>query len=466
MEGSRPPVYPILLAGGMGSRLWPVSRELYPKQLVKFIGEDSLIQSTVKRLLPLLDSERIRIVCGQEHYHEIARHLEEIRIPAGGKIIREPCGRNTAPAILLAVLQVEKDAPDAVLCVFPADHVIRDIDEFHVKLRTAIKLAAAGQVVTFGITPNYPETGYGYIEGAEAVSDGALITKRFVEKPDKETARRYIEAGNFFWNSGMFAFKASVIVDEFKQHQPALFKNMSSLEVTAQGISMKDYARLPDISIDYAIMEKTRKGIVLPSDFGWSDIGSWKSLYEFLPKDAQDNVIDGDVIAKDTRRCFIMGRQRLIAANHLKNTVIVETPDSIFVSDIDNSRDVKAIVADLKQEGREEYHRHRKVYHPWGSATLLEEGDDCSVTRLEVYPQSGCPSDKGHAMARILTVTQGTASVGTGDDSHQLAGGESITISTGDDWRIENSSSQPLQMIQVDIYVKKSGTSHKRVQVI
>jgi mannose-1-phosphate guanylyltransferase/mannose-6-phosphate isomerase len=427
---------------------------LYPKQLVKFIGEDSLIQSTVKRLLPVLDSERIRIVCGQEHYHEIARHLEEIRIAAGGKIIREPCGRNTAPAILLAVLQVLKDAPDAVLCVFPADHVIRDIGEFHAKLQSAINLAEAGHVVTFGITPHYPETGYGYIEGAEAVSDGALITKRFVEKPDEETARGYIEAGNFFWNSGMFAFKAAVIVDEFKQHQPELFKKMSSLEMTPQGVTMDDYAQLPDISIHYAIMEKTRKGVVLPSDFGWSDIGSWKSLYEFLPKDAQDNVIDGDVIAKDTHRSFIMGRQRLIAANHLKNIVIVETPDSIFVSDIDNSRDVKAIVADLKQEGRDEYHRHRKVYHPWGSATLLEEGDDCRVTRLEVYPQSGCPCDKGRAVARIFTVTEGSARVGTGDDSHLLAVGESMKIAAEDGWRIENPGSQPLQMIQVDVYVK------------
>ena len=212
-------VYAILLAGGTGTRLCPVSRELYPKQLVKFIGNDSLVQSTIKRLSPVLDAASVRIVCGEQHFHETARHMQDIGLPAEGKIICEPSGRNTAPAILLAVLHTLSAYRDAVLCVFPADHVIGDIESFHERLKAAIRLADQGYIVTFGITPHYPETGYGYVEGGQQVSEGALTIKRFVEKPDKKTARQYITAGNFFWNSGMFAFKASVILEEFRTYK-------------------------------------------------------------------------------------------------------------------------------------------------------------------------------------------------------------------------------------------------------
>ena len=451
MEDSKSIIYPVLLAGGIGSRLWPVSRELYPKQLVKFIGEDSLVQTTVKRLLPLLDPENIRIISGREHYHEIVRHLEEIGVPAEGKVLCEPCGRNTAPAILLSVLHILAQVPDAIVCIFPADHVIKDIDRFHDRLKAAIYLADHGHVVTFGIAPSYPETGYGYIEGAGNVSGGALVTKRFVEKPDKATALQYIEAGNYFWNSGMSAFKASVIRDEFKRYQADLLSQMQNLDVISGEIEEAVYAQLPDISIDYAIMEKTRKGVVLPADFGWSDIGSWKSLYEFLPKDAHNNVIDGDVIAKDTRNCFIMGRQRLIATNYLDHIVVVETPDSIFVSDIDNSRDVKSIVTRLKEKGRVEYHHHRKVYHPWGITTLIEKKDGYQVTRLEIYSKCVCPSVCNLATACILTVTEGAAKVGRNEDSQQLVRGESIQISGKDDRLIENPEDEPLVLIRVEI---------------
>ena len=277
-------VYPVLLAGGTGTRLWPVSRQLYPKQLVKFIGEDSLVQITIKRLTSLLDPKNIRIVCGEEHVHETARHMEEIGIKSNGKIIGEPCGRNTAPAILLAVFYVLKKEKDAILCIFPADHVIKDIKGFHTKLESAIRLAESDYIVTFGIKPHYPETGYGYIEGTQQVAEGALKIKRFVEKPDARTAKDYVTAGNYFWNSGMFTFKASVILEEFKRHQPEIFQSMQEMVVKKDRVTYQEYGKLPDISIDYAIMEKTVKGVVLPSEFGWSDIGTWKSLYEFLPK--------------------------------------------------------------------------------------------------------------------------------------------------------------------------------------
>ena len=348
-------VYPVLLAGGVGSRLWPVSRELSPKQLIKFTGEDSLLQSAIKRLTPALDAENVRIVCGEAHFNETARQIEETGLSPAGKIICEPCGRNTAPAILLAVLNILKDEKDAILCIFPADHIIRDIDTFHRRLKTAIFLADKGYIVTFGIMPNYPETGYGYIEGGKDISHGGLTIKRFVEKPDIKTAKEYIKAGNFFWNSGMFTFRASVIMDELKVFEPELYKKMNHLVVSKEKVAKADYEKLPNISIDYAIMERTDKGAILPSDFGWSDIGSWKALYDFLEKDADNNVIKGDVIAKKTRNCLIIGNERLVTANGLENMVVVETSDSVLISDMSNTQDVKTIVTEIKKKKRKEY---------------------------------------------------------------------------------------------------------------
>ncbi|MBU4343986.1 MAG: mannose-1-phosphate guanylyltransferase/mannose-6-phosphate isomerase [Proteobacteria bacterium] len=447
-------VYAILLAGGTGTRLWPVSRELYPKQLVKFIGNDSLVQSTIKRLDTVIDTENIRIVCGQEHFHEIARHMAEIGVQAKGKIICEPCGRNTAPAILLGVLNILKTDSDAVLSVFPADHVIRDIKRFHKSVKTAIKLADTGYIVTYGIKPNYPETGYGYIEGAEELFGNALTIKRFVEKPDEAFAKKYIEAGNFYWNSGMFTFKASVIIEEFRRFQPELLKSMKNLVDRKQSIAIDEYEQLPDIAFDCAIMEKTDKGVVLPSDFGWSDIGSWKSLYDFLPKDENNNVIDGDVIAKDTKNCFIMGRERLIATNYLNNMVVVETPDSVFISNIDNSRDVKSIVAQLKERGRKEYHEHKTLHYPWGILTLLEQRDDFTVSKLIIYPGSMLQVKVEASATKHLLITKGRAKIKSDKQTRFFEKGESILISDKDAVEVSNPGSRPLYIIQVQMSCK------------
>jgi mannose-1-phosphate guanylyltransferase/mannose-6-phosphate isomerase len=441
--------YAILLAGGTGTRLWPVSRELFPKQLVKFIGDDSLVQSTIKRLSPVLDADCVRIVCGEQHFHEVTRHVQDIGLQADGKVICEPSGRNTAPAILLAVLNVLNTDRDAVLCVFPADHVIGEMAGFHERLTAAIRLAGQGFVVTFGITPHYPETGYGYVEGVQEVAEGALTINRFVEKPDRKTAQQYIEAGNFFWNSGMFAFKASIMIEEFRTYQPDLLEKMTAIYDGANPIDKADYDQLPDISFDYAIMEKTARGVVLPSDFGWSDIGSWKSLYDFLPKDNGLNVIDGDVISNDTRGCFILGRDRLIATNHLENLVIVETPDSIFVSDIDHSRDVKSIVARLKAEGRKEYHQHRTVHLPWGSRTLLEQKDGYTVCRLLIYPASTLEAEVTPDAAMHLIAVKGSARVDASGKPQSLNPGKSLTVSTPGTVNIENRSDEPVYLIQV-----------------
>jgi mannose-1-phosphate guanylyltransferase/mannose-6-phosphate isomerase len=449
MTSSDLPVYPVLLAGGSGTRLWPVSRELYPKQLVRFIGSDSLIQSTLKRLSPVLDSHNVKIVCGAEHSVEISRHIESIGIRADGNVISEPCGRNTAPAVLLALFDILRTESDAILCIFPADHVIQDVDSFHVKLASAIRLAAADYIVTFGIQPGYPETGYGYIEGRSLISEGALSIGRFVEKPDIQTAGHYVQAGNYFWNSGMFAFKASVMAEEFKTFQPYLYYQLKTLVAASDALSIEDYQVLPNISIDVAVMEKTLKGAVLPSDFGWSDIGSWKSLYDFLPKDENQNVFHGDVISNASHHCFVMGHERLIAANHLNNVVIVETPDSVFVSDIENSRDVKSIVSTLKEKGRWEYQQHTTASKPWGSLTSLETKDHYRVGRMIVYPGSTVTIKTNPAAARTLVVVAGTADITVGLKRRMLQTGESLYLAPENHAVIENGSNDPLVIIQI-----------------
>ena len=441
-------IYPILLAGGSGTRLWPVSRELYPKQLVKFIGENSLVQNTIKRLPPSLDVANVRIVCGEEHVHEIERHIKEIGISPENKIIAEPCGRNTAPAILLAMRLVLENEHDAVLCVFPADHVIRDESVFHERLNAAVKLAEMDYIVTFGITPHYPETGYGYIEGGKKMSFGALSVKRFVEKPDMDTAKRYMDAGNFFWNSGMFAFKASVMDQELSILHPELFHQMKQLSLKEGLISKKDYRQLPNISIDYAVMEKTNKAALLPSDFGWSDIGSWKSLYDFIPKDAMGNVIDGDIISEDTRNCFIMGYERLIATNGIRNMVVVETPDSVFVSDMDTSRDVKNIVSQLKEKGRSEYQKHKTSYHSWGTLTVLEMKSDFSVIKYGIYPGSTCDIPTDGSLVHLV-IGKGVGKSVVNGRNVSLGKGQSVTSAAGQTVRLENSGDETLLVIGI-----------------
>ena len=449
--------YAVLLAGGSGTRLWPVSREFFPKQLVRFFGNASLIQNTVQRLFPVFAPENLRIVCGEKHAHEITRDMEALNIPADGKLINEPCGRNTAPAILLAILDIVKKEKDAVIFVFAADHVISNISEFHGKIQSAMTLAEQDHIVTFGITPGYPETGYGYIEASRNPAGQGFAIRRFVEKPDFETAEKYLTAGNFFWNSGMFAFKASVILDEFENFHPEMLKQVRDM-ISAGNLSFDNYSQVESISIDYAIMEVTQKGVVLPSDFGWSDIGSWKSLYDFLPKNKEGNVITaGDVILQNTRNTFVMGHERLITVNHLENLVVVETPDSVFVSDMENSRDVKEIVGTLRQEGRKEYKVHTTVYEPWGYHKILEDTRDVAVKRIVLYPGaeiSALSADEGE---RQWLVTQGTANLTLNDESLPLKENQSLRIAAKCFRKLENTGKGELEIIEA-IYHQNSGT--------
>lgn len=449
-------IYPILLAGGTGTRLWPVSRELLPKQLVSLVGDDSMIQNTVKRLSPAVELERLRIVCGTEHQFEIARHLEALGISSEGKIITEPYGRNTAPAILLAILNILKTEKDAVLLIFPSDHVIKDVAGFHEKLEAAVKLAEKDYIVTFGIKPDRPETGYGYIEGSDAVGEGAFMIKRFVEKPDLKMAEHYLDEGNFFWNSGMFAFKASTMVEEFAKAEPELLDSMHEIlsgggTAPVETIPSEKYEALPNISIDYAIMEKTEKGVVLPSDFGWSDIGTWETLYNFLPKDSNNNVVEGDVILKDTRNSLVKADNRLVVVTGLDNIVVVETPDTVFVSDLKKSKDVKNIVTELKEEGREEYKSHITVYRPWGTYTILEERGNSKIKRIVVYPGAKLSLQMHYQRSEHWVVVKGTAKIINGDETIILEENQSTYVPKGNRHRLENPGKEPLHIIEVQM---------------
>jgi mannose-1-phosphate guanylyltransferase/mannose-6-phosphate isomerase len=453
------PIYPVLLAGGTGTRLWPVSRQLYPKQLVKFIGNDSLIQNTIKRIMPMTGPENIRIICGIEHFHEISRHAREAGVDPEGRVIVEPCGRNTAPAVLLALFRIanlQDVRQEAAVCVFPADHVIEDAQKFREKVAAAVDLAMKGYIVTFGITPSYPETGYGYIEAADPISGEALAVRQFVEKPDKATAEEYIRAGRFFWNSGMFTFKLSVIMEEFRRLVPDLYGAMAMILSENRLPTKAEYECLPDISIDYAIMEKTDKVVVLPSDFGWSDIGSWKSLFDFLPKDDQHNVIDGDVIAQDTRNCFILGRDRLVAVNHLENIVVVDTPDSVFVSDMRNSRDVKSIVSMLKESGRKEFYRHNTIHHPWGTVTGLEKTEAFAVDRICVFPSHTAGLHEAAPESDMLTVLTGRPWICVNGLCGIVLPGYSVNLTHPCDATIQNPESGAAQVLAIRLVNRES----------
>jgi mannose-1-phosphate guanylyltransferase/mannose-6-phosphate isomerase len=442
-------VFAVLLAGGSGTRLWPVSRKSFPKQLAKLVDENSLIQNTIKRLQPVVADKRFVVVCGSRHMDGIARQMQALDIDPADKIIGEPCGRNTAPAILMAALRVLTIHPEAVCCVFPADHVIGDEDLFRKKLAQAVDLAQKGHIVTFGIMPHYPETGYGYIEGSQKVEDFARKVARFVEKPDLKTAKGYVKKGNFFWNSGMFVFKAAVMAQEFKSFEPEMLAQIKAMVSDHGAIAYNDYAAVENISIDYAIMENTTKGVVLPVDFKWSDIGSWKSLYDFFEKDADNNVIQGNVVSQNVKNSLIMADERLVAANRLDGVVIVETADAVFVSDLITSREVKGIVEELKQKQSKEVERHNTTQHTWGRLTDLESTASHMVHRLVVDPQATLEFDLASEGGANLTVVSGRGQITTGMTKKTLTCAGSMALLSGSKVCVENRGQKPLTLVRV-----------------
>ncbi len=443
-------VYPVLLAGGSGTRLWPISRAAAPKQLARLIGKTSLIQNTALRLLPVMDPGCLRIVCGDSHAHEMKTDMAAIGVDSPKMIINEPCGRNTAPAILLAILKILEKETDAVLFIFPADHVIGDQSTFHERINAAMDLALNGRIATFGISPEYPETGYGYIEASEERAGDGYRIARFVEKPDLATAEGYLKAGNFYWNSGMFAFKASVMKAEFARFRPTLLSAMEQMLARNDGsVALSEYETLENISIDYAVMESTDKGVVLPSAFGWSDIGSWKSLYDFVPPDEDGNVLlYGDVLLRQTKNCLVMGQERLIALNRLENLAVVETPDAVFVSDLEHSRDAKHFVNMLKETNRREYRSHTRKNQTWGYVKTLERAAGRRVRRIVIFPGREMAEWPNHGPDRQWMAVAGRADIRIDGDSSVLKEGEAVRIPHGSRYAAVNRGEEELHLLE------------------
>ena len=444
---------PVILAGGTGSRLWPLSRELYPKQVISLAGDLSLLQTTLQRVSLLEDVLPPIIVVGEEHRFLVKSQVEEMKIFSDYHLLLEPLGRNTAPAICGAALfAAGQSEDDPVLLVLPADHLITRPLAFAEAVREAVAIAEEGWLTTFGIVPDHPETGYGYIRRGE----GNRV-ESFVEKPDEQTAARYLAEGNYFWNSGMFAFSISTLLAEMESHAPEIVRAMRA--AVAQGapdgvfyrFGAEAMAGCPSDSIDYALMEKTGRAAVVEADIGWSDIGSWKALWEVSDKDEQGNVSSGDVLLEDVENSLIRAEDTLVAAVGLRDTMVVETADAVLVAPIDRSQDVKKIVNRLKREKRGEFHVHRTVYRPWGSYTTLELHDRFQIKRITVNPGARLSLQMHHHRHEHWVVVSGTARVVNGEASLLLHENESTYIPAGTRHRLENPGVIPLELIEVQI---------------
>ncbi|MFZ5759643.1 MAG: mannose-1-phosphate guanylyltransferase/mannose-6-phosphate isomerase [Thermodesulfobacteriota bacterium] len=444
-------IQPVILAGGSGSRLWPLSRELYPKQLLNLTEECSLLQSTIKRAVALPDSLPPLVITGEQHRFLALSQIAELGLTDPIDILLEPVGRNTAPAICGAALYCrQRREEDVVLLVLPADHLIRKADAFRDAVCQAAELAGQGRLVTFGITPDKPETGYGYIEKGDDCR-----VRSFVEKPDLATAKRYLAAGNYFWNSGMFAFSISTILAEMEQLTPAIHAAMAA--ALARGtrdnrffrFDREEMAACPDDSIDYAIMEKSATVAVIPADLGWSDIGSWQALYEVAAKDGEGNVLLGDVMTHDVGNCLIHSEHGLVAAIGLRDTLVVDTADAVLVAPIGRSQEIKQIVTRLKKEKREEYLLHRTVFRPWGSYTILEEQPNFKIKRITVNPGVKLSLQLHHHRSEHWVVVRGAARVTCGERVFLVLENQSTYIPCGEKHRLENPGIIPLELIEV-----------------
>jgi mannose-1-phosphate guanylyltransferase/mannose-6-phosphate isomerase len=447
---------PVILSGGSGTRLWPLSRELYPKQLLPLVGNRTMLQETVARVRGLGEVAAPVAVCNESHRFMVAEQLRDFGVTPAA-IVLEPRGRNTAPAVAVAALaSLEACAPevDPVLLVLPADHVIRDIAAFQAAVVAGRVAADAGKLVTFGVVPGRPETGYGYIRRSNG-SGPAYPVAEFVEKPDHETAVKYVASGEYFWNSGMFMFRARVYLEELKRHAPAILAACESA-VTAASRDL-DFTRLdpaafaacPSDSIDYAVMEKTREAVVVPLDAGWSDVGSWSALQDALPTDASGNVTAGDVITEATTGSYLHSTSRLIAAVGLRDHVVVETKDAVLVAPRDRVQDVKALVAQLKERGRYETSLHREVFRPWGSYDSVDHGERFQVKRLVVKPGASMSLQLHHHRAEHWIVVSGTARITRGEETFLLGENESTFIPMGTKHRIEIPGKVTLHIIEV-----------------
>ncbi|HFQ4921615.1 TPA: mannose-1-phosphate guanylyltransferase/mannose-6-phosphate isomerase [Vibrio vulnificus] len=444
---------PVIMAGGSGSRLWPLSRSLYPKQFISLASDKSMLQETITRLYGL-EHQAPLLICNQEHRFIVAEQLRQQRIKHGG-IVLEPVGRNTAPAIALAALHATKHGDDPLLLVLAADHVIQNQAAFTQAVKNAVKPAEQGMLVTFGIVPTAPETGYGYIKQGEAVGETAYRVAQFVEKPNLATAEQYLASGEYYWNSGMFLFKASRYLKELKAHRPDILRSCELAMQGARGdldfvrIEEASFAECPEDSIDYAVMEKTQDALVVPMDAGWSDVGSFSALWEVSPKDSQGNVMVGDVIAEQTHNSYIYAQNKLVSTVGVDNLVIIETKDAVLVANKDKVQDVKNVVNQLKAQQRRECEQHREVYRPWGSHDEIAEGERYHVKHLRVKPGEQTALQMHHHRAEHWVVVQGTAKVTNGDKSYLVSENQSTYIPVGSAHRIENPGKVDLHLIEV-----------------
>lgn len=446
-------ITPVILSGGAGTRLWPLSRELFPKQFLPLAGSHTMIQDTLLRLSGLTEVNAPVIICNEDHRFLVAEQMRQIGCKPSA-IVLEPVGRNTAPAVAVAALHQEKS--DEVMLVLPADHVIKDLVAFHAAVRKGLVEAEAGRLVTFGIVPTLPETGYGYIRAGKSVKGRtALPIEAFVEKPDLATAQKYLKAGNYFWNSGMFMFKPSVLLAEIKKHSQKIVPACS--KALKNGNSDADFVRLekdafsasPSISIDYAVMEKTDRGAMIPLDAGWNDVGSWAALADVNPADASGNVVTGDVLTQKVKNSCILASSRLVAAVGIEDHVVVETADAVLVAHKSQVQDVKAIVDQLRAAKRGEAVNHRRVNRPWGTYETVDISERFQVKRITVNPGSTLSLQMHYHRAEHWVVVKGTAKITKGNEVLILSENQSTYIPLGQTHRLENPGRIPLELIEV-----------------
>ena len=443
---------PVILSGGSGTRLWPLSRGHYPKQFLPLVSENTMVQETLLRLSGLPGLTAPIAVCNEGHRFMMAEQLFEIGAKPAA-IILEPVGKNTAPAVAVAALSAQSE--DDVLLILPADHVISEIEPFQAAVKQAEILAKEGYLVTFGIVPTSPETGYGYIMKDSERVGGAFKVAAFVEKPDLPTAKNYLKSGDYLWNSGMFAFTAGNFLSELEKFHPEMLAVCKKALSAAK--SDLDFVRLdkatfsscPADSIDYAVMEKTDKAAVIPLEAGWNDVGSWSALWEVTEKDMAGNALAGDVLTVDTKNSYIFSENKLVAVIGAENLVVIETKDAVMVAPKDRVQDVKKIVDELKKQGRNEAEFHRKAYRPWGHYDSVDSGERHQTKRIVVKPGAKLSLQKHHHRAEHWVVVKGTALVTRGEEQILLTENESTYIPLGTVHRLENPGVIPLEIVEI-----------------
>jgi mannose-1-phosphate guanylyltransferase / mannose-6-phosphate isomerase len=444
---------PVILSGGAGTRLWPLSREMYPKQLLALTGKLTMLQDTVKRLAGIAGAEAPILVCNEAHRFTVAEQIYALGLKASA-ILLEPAGRNTAPAVALAALKAQEMDPDATMVVAPADHVIRDAHIFQAAAEVAAALAQEGKLVTFGIVAHAPETGYGYIRRGDGNGPSYPVAQ-FIEKPPLDIATQFVASGDYYWNSGMFVFKAARYLAELGAFAPDILEACRAAFQAAKSdldfvrIDKSEFEKCRSDSIDYAVMEKTRDAVVLPLDAGWSDVGSWSSLFDALHTDEDGNVLQGDVMVFDTHDCYVHSTSRLVTAVGMDDHIIVETKDAILVAPKERVQDVKELVSMIKKSGRTESALHREVFRPWGSYDSIDSGDRFQVKRLSVKPGGVLSLQMHHHRAEHWIVVQGTARITCNDKTFLLSENESTYIPIGATHRIENPGKVPLHIVEV-----------------